>query len=116
MLRQKKCRPSARLVCLTCDARVEWYISCVAPGSSPAQEIKVLELSGRWDITTLPEGIGLLKALNTLYLYNSAMNALPDSIGKLQGLENLYLGGNTAKLEKEAKRLLPKCEVTIVHW
>src|ERR1051325_6731422 len=52
-----------------------------------------LELSG-FGLKALPETIGKLVNLQTLYLHNNQLSALPEALGKLTNLEQLYLGDN----------------------
>ena len=45
-------------------------------------------------LTSLPESIGNLTALNRLFLYNNQLSSLPESIGNLTALTQLYLYKN----------------------
>ncbi len=52
-------------------------------------------LALNWNkLTSLPDSIGKLKSLETLYLGANELTSLPDSIGNLTSLEDLYLYQN----------------------
>jgi hypothetical protein len=59
------------------------------------EQTSKLELSGL-GITSLPESLGKLPALQTLDLSRNRLVNLPESIGKLASLEILYLCGKSA--------------------
>ena len=57
------------------------------------------EQAGRLDLselglTSLPESLGKLSGLQTLYLSGNQLTSLPESLGKLSGLQKLDLSGN----------------------
>ena len=45
-------------------------------------------------LTSLPESLGNLTALTTLYLHGNQLTSLPESLGNLTALTTLYLHGN----------------------
>jgi internalin A len=53
----------------------------------------ILDLSSL-GLVTLPESIGQLSQLQTLYAYNNRLTTLPDSIGQLSQLQKLYASHN----------------------
>jgi hypothetical protein len=53
----------------------------------------MLDLGGN-QLTALPESLGGLTTLYTLYLYGNQLTALPESLGGLTALTGLDLGGN----------------------
>ena len=52
-----------------------------------------LDLSDN-QLTTLPEWLGNLTALQSLYLYGNQLTTLPESLGNLTALQSLYLSNN----------------------
>ena len=54
---------------------------------------KALDLSGL-GLLELPESLGQLTALETLFLYRNQLTALPESLGQLTALQTLDLSGN----------------------
>ena len=58
------------------------------------QALEWLDLSQN-TLTSLPDSIGNLQALKTLELSHNTLNSLPDSIGNLQALVSLDLSHNT---------------------
>jgi len=48
-------------------------------------------------LTELPENLGLMKNLESLYIQNNYLTSLPGSIGLLENLNVLKLGGNNLK-------------------
>ena len=50
----------------------------------------LLDLSGK-GLTEVPEALGKLTALQTLYLFNNQLTTLPEALGSLRALQGLYL-------------------------
>ena len=53
-------------------------------------------------LTALPEAIGQLTGLQTLFLSGNQLTALPEAIGQLTGLQTLFLSGNQLTALPEA--------------
>lgn len=70
------------------DMRVRRRIAKVTANNLPK-----LDLSGL-GLTALPEEIGNLTNLTTLYLYSNRLEVLPEWIGNLTNLTKLSLFGN----------------------
>ncbi|WP_173647339.1 leucine-rich repeat domain-containing protein, partial [Leptospira interrogans] len=64
-------------------------------------------------LTTLPEGIGQLKNLQTLDLDSNQLTTLPQEIGQLQNLQELFLNNNqlSSQEKKRIQKLIPKCQI-----
>jgi len=66
-------------------------------------------------ITELPESIGLMECLATLYISCEKLESLPNSIGDLQRLRNLHLRGcDKLKRLPETLGALPRLQLLVV--
>jgi len=60
-----------------------------------ARNAKSSELNlGDLDLTSVPDSLGQLANLHTLYLYNNQLTAIPDSVARLSNLKRLTLSSN----------------------
>ncbi|MAG37489.1 MAG: hypothetical protein CL878_14735 [Dehalococcoidia bacterium] len=61
-------------------------------------------------LTSLPEGLGQLTELRSLFLYNNQLTALPEGLVQLTGLERLSLWGNPLEALPEGLRKLTQLQ------
>ncbi len=67
-------------------------------------------------LSTLPESIGDLKSLQTLWLSNNNLRTLPESIGQLSSLQTLYLDNNQLSTLPESIGDLSSLEKLIIYF
>jgi len=58
------------------------------------QNLQLLNLSHNFELTSLPEGFGQLRSLQTLLLHDNKLSKLPENFGELESLQLLYLQSN----------------------
>jgi len=62
----------------------------------------------------LPEQIGQLTNLTTLYLRNNNLSELPEQIGQLTNLTTLYLHNNKFDIPPEVHRMKPADKINYI--
>ena len=67
------------------------YITSLPDSIGSLTALQTLDLSNT-QITSLPDNIGKLTELRKLYLWDTNITTLPESIGNLSALQELYLG------------------------
>ena len=63
-------------------------------------------------LTSIPESIGEMARLGSLYVEKNQLTSLPESIGKLKDLYSVQIADNQLKRDKMKKlmALLPECD------